>query len=51
MERDHLGHGPAGPTDDDLLTVLYPIDDARQVRLGIMDVVNDGLRRHVYLLS
>jgi hypothetical protein len=37
-QRDHLGDRVAGPADDDLLAVLHPLDDLRQVGLGVMDV-------------
>ena len=33
-----LATGSAGPADDDLLAVLHPLDDLRQVGLGVMDV-------------
>jgi len=45
-QRYELRHGDAGPVDDDLLASFHPLDDARQVPLGVVHVAVHALRRH-----
>jgi hypothetical protein len=45
-QRNDSRHGDACRVDDDFLAAPDPLDDARQVRLGIVQLLVHNLRRH-----